>query len=258
MFKSQVRAGVINALLERAAGRNYGRYLPKLTLRKVRGFSDQPVTFDFPVTAVIGPNGGGKTTVLGAAACAYKDVSPRRFFAKSGTYDESMQDWSIEYEIVDRALNPRDTIRRTATFRNRRWNREAPERTVLIFGVSRTVPANERTELLICARSGFTVPLDQVTQFPESVRTAVSRILGKDVTGFRSMRVQAGGRIQLLTGVTQQGSGYSEFHFGAGESSVIRMVSDIESAGEQTLILIEEIENGLHPVATIRTRRISH
>ena len=45
---------------------------------------------------------------------------------------------------------------------------------------------------------------------------------------------------------------YSEFHFGAGESSVIRMVAEIELASDYALVLIEEIENGLHPVATIR------
>ncbi|WP_254845474.1 AAA family ATPase [Desulfovibrio sp. DV] len=45
---------------------------------------------------------------------------------------------------------------------------------------------------------------------------------------------------------------YSEFHFGAGESSIIRMISEIEMAQPNSLILIEEIENGLHPVATQR------
>lgn len=251
MYRSQVRDGVITALQQRVEARNYLRYLPKLTLKKVRGFVDQPVSFDFPVTAVIGPNGGGKTTVLGAAACAYKDVSPRRFFAKSGTYDESMQDWSIEYELVDKQLNARDIVRRTASFKNRRWNREAPGRNVLIFGVSRTVPANERAELAKCSSGSFRVPQGNVFGFSQAVSTAVSRILGKDVTGYREMRIGEDGGIQLLTGVTPTGSGYSEFHFGAGESSIIRMIRDIEAAEDQSLILIEEIENGLHPVATI-------
>lgn len=45
---------------------------------------------------------------------------------------------------------------------------------------------------------------------------------------------------------------FSEFHFGAGESSIIRMITKIEQAPQNSLILIEEIENGLHPVATRR------
>lgn len=252
MYRSEIRSSTVDSLLEKAATRNYGQYLPKLILKHVRGFSDEPVLFDFPVTALIGPNGGGKTTILGAAGCAYKSVAPKRFFAKSGKYDESMQDWSIEYEIVDRAISSRDVIRRTASFRNLRWNRDPLDRNVLLFGVSRTVPANERTELLRCASSTFAVPEDHVEELPSEVCARISRILGKDVAGFKRLRIDAGGRVVLLTGKTKSGAGYSEFHFGAGESSIIRMVSQIELASEQTLVLIEEIENGLHPVATVR------
>lgn len=114
------------------------------------------------------------------------------------------------------------------------------------------MPANERNELLRCASSTFAVPDTQIEDLPATVRDAVSRILGKDVTGFRRLRLDPSGRVVLLTGRTKRGHGYSEFHFGAGESSIIRMVSQIEVADEQTLVLIEEIENGLHPVATVR------
>lgn len=254
MFKSEIRDSTISALLEKAQSRNYGRYLSKIVLKQVRGFSDEPVSFDFPVTALIGPNGGGKTTVLGAAGCAYKDVEPKRFFAKSGKYDDSMHDWSIEYEIIDRDQNKRGYLSRTARFKNLRWKREwkKDNRKVLVFGISRTVPANERTELRKCASSTFSVPDIQVEELGSTVCPAVSRILGKDVTGFRRLLVNSSGRVVLLTGKTKKGHGYSEFHFGAGESSVIRMVYQIELAAEQTLVLIEEIENGLHPVATAR------
>jgi hypothetical protein len=60
------------------------------------------------------------------------------------------------------------------------------------------------------------------------------------------LRIDEAGSV-LLTGKTSAGSGYSEFHFGAGESSIIRMVSQIELADEQSLVLIEEIENGFIP-----------
>lgn len=252
MSKSEIRHSTLNKLLEKAANRNYGQYLAKISLKHVRGFTNEPVSFDFPVTAVIGPNGGGKTTILGAAGCAYKVVAPRRFFAKSGKYDETMQDWSIEYDIIDRSLNPKDTIKRTASFRRSRWNRDPLDRQVLTFGVARTVPANERSELLPCASARFEVPDEHVEALSASVITSVSRILGKDVTGYKRLRVYSNGRISFLTGRTKAGIGYSEFHFGAGESSIIRMVAEIEAAKEQALILIEEIENGLHPVATVR------
>lgn len=252
MFKSEVRQSTINDLLTKAAGKSYNKYLPKMVIKKVRGFSEQPVSFDFPVTAIIGPNGGGKTTIMGAAGCAYKSVVPRRFFAKSGLYDESMQDWAIEYEIVDKALSAKDTIRRTSSFKNFRWNRDALDREVLVFGVTRTVPANERSDMVHMARRRFTVPASNIKILNDVVSTAVSRILGKDVKEFTTMRQTAAGQVALLGGMSSAGSKYSEFHFGAGEASIIRMVLEIEAAPDNCLILIEEIENGLHPVATIR------
>jgi hypothetical protein len=163
-----------------------------------------------------------------------------------------MQDWSIEYEIIDRDILSRNSLQRTASFKSLKWNRDALNRQALLFGVSRTVPASERKELLSCTSRRFSVPDTRVAPFSSDINDAVSRILGKDVSGFKEIKVHASGSVALLTGQTSTGVGYSEFHFGAGESSIIRMVAAIEAARNNALILIEEIENGLHPVATIR------
>jgi energy-coupling factor transporter ATP-binding protein EcfA2 len=45
---------------------------------------------------------------------------------------------------------------------------------------------------------------------------------------------------------------YSEFSFGSGEASVIHVISDIEALPDGSLVLLEEIENGLHPLAVCR------
>jgi predicted ATPase len=250
--RTEIRPSTVDELLEKVRNHNYGKYLLKLSLASVRGFSDQTVRFDFPVTALIGPNGGGKTTILGAAACAYNEIKPRLFFAKSGKFDDSMRSWTIEYELTDRSVNQRDTVRRTASFRRAKWNRHALSRPTLVFGVARTVPANERVELRKCASNQFTVPSGRIETIQPEVVTAAQRILGKDISRYSRIQVDSRGRVSLLAGVTETGIGYSEFHFGAGESSIIRMVIQIEALPDNGLILIEEIENGLHPVATVR------
>jgi hypothetical protein len=190
--------------------------------------------------------------VLGAAAIAYEAVPPRQFFAKSGKFDESMLNWRIEYDLIDRSVNKTDSFRRTASFSSMKWSRGAEKRDVAVFGVARTVPASERKELQKCATNTFDVDPDRVDAIQGSVITAVGRILGKDISKYTHIRVDDAGKVSLLTGATDHGTAYSEFHFGAGESSVIRMVMKIESLGDNSLILIEEIENGLHPVATVR------
>jgi energy-coupling factor transporter ATP-binding protein EcfA2 len=247
---TQVRDSDINSLQEKVEKSNYGKYLKRVLLRKLRGFEDREVSFEFPVTALVGPNGGGKTTILGAAAMIYKSVPPRRFFAKSGKYDESMKDWAIEYDLVDRDLKERIMLQRTASFKALKWNRKAVDREVLIFGVTRTVPATERREL--SRALGGTYEAKSEAVLPEQVAQEVEKILGRPIAGYSKLNVDEQGRISFFAGSTEGGQKYSEFHFGAGEASVIRIVAEVEAAADNALILIEEIENGLHPIATHR------
>lgn len=251
-YKSQIRQSAINALREKVARKNYGKYLLKINLVHIRGLRDQAINFEFPVTALIGPNGGGKTTILGAAATAYSSIKPRQFFTKSGRFDESMANWRMEYELIDRDVNRNDTFRRTAAFHSSKWSRGAVERPTIMLGVARTVPASERREMQRCASGTFASSGALVDAIQRPVSDAVEKILGKNISRYTQVRVNQAGRVSLLTGQTDGGVGYSEFHFGAGESSIIRMVMQIEAMQENSLVLIEEIENGLHPVATVR------
>lgn len=140
-------------------------------------------------------------------------------------------------------------MQRSAKFKRSKWVRDdLIERPVLYFGIQRTVPAGERREFkkLATVNYKFTRKPSELTA---DVQSQVAKILGKDVSKFQhatisnSQSFYVGGDGKIT---------YSEFHFGAGESSVIRMVREIETAPDNALILIEEIENGLHPVAVRR------
>lgn len=252
MFQSEIRPSQINDLLDKVRNRNYKQYLLRIVIEKARSINNKVITFDFPVTAIVGPNGGGKTTIAGAAAILYKEISPAQFFAKSGKFDASMANWKIEYEAIDRIVKSNDTVRRTAKYHNLKWARTTLDRKVLIFGVSRTVPAAERKELRKCVSNNFEVNSERVQSFSEAVAASVSAILDKDVSEYKNIFLDEKGNVTLLTGVNDHGDSFSEFHFGAGESSIIRMVLQLEACDDNSLIIIEEIENGLHPVATIR------
>ena len=134
-YQSEIRDSVINELFEKVSNKNYRKYLVKLTLNPIRGFKNETIKFDFPVTALIGPNGGGKTTVLGAAACAYISEKPGRFFTKSGSLDNSMQNWKILYELIDRDISPKDSVNKSCRFKSLKWYRDNMSRDVSVFGV---------------------------------------------------------------------------------------------------------------------------
>ena len=248
-YQSEIRDSTIRELLDKIKKQNVGAYLKRISLNKVRAFENQVVDFEFPVTALIGTNGGGKSTVLGAAAIAHKSVRPGLFFPKSSIGDESMADWSIGYEIIDKKKNTTQTISRNARFRKSKWVRDdLIDRPVLYFGIQRTVPASERREFKKFASFSYKFR-GKRTDLSPTTQEQVARILGKDVSHFKQADITTTQTVYVGGDGTIT---YSEFHFGAGESSIIRMVSEIEAAPENALVLIEEIENGLHPVAVRR------
>ncbi len=253
-MQSEIRESQIAALSERVRRRNYTKYLSGMRLVKLRGFCDREIRFDFPVTALVGPNGAGKTTILGAAGLIYDTVPPRRFFAKSGTYDDSMKGWRIEYELIDRDRQTAApaTVARTASYLKAKWNRDAVARSVVIVGISRTLPVTERKDLYRFIGGDFQGVREE--DFAEPVVKAVEHILGKAAANYLRVDADRAGHWSILAvrNVGHPNENYSEFHFGAGEASIIRIVSRIEEAPNDSLILIEEIENGLHPVATRR------
>jgi len=244
-----VRQTDIENLEEKVKKLSYDKYLPNLRLSNVRSFTNQTISFDFPVTAVIGTNGGGKSTILGAVALAYKEVRPGDFFPKSNIGDTSMANWRIDYDIVDRKVNRAGLIQRNARFASAKWRRDTVlERNVVVIPIQRTVPANEQTRFRRFI--GITQNTKIVkTPIDEAVSGYVSRILGKDAKHYQRVSLKSDRSKSILVGMHQTND-YSQFHFGAGEASIIEMVSRIENAGDSSLILIEEIENGLHPLAT--------
>lgn len=73
-------------------------------------------------------------------------------------------------------------------------------------------------------------------------------MLDKDVSHYTIFRIAAAPEHYIYVGRDRQ-IGYSQFHFGAGEASIISTIDRIEKTSQNSLVLIEEVENGLHPVA---------
>jgi predicted ATPase len=248
-FQSEIRESQIRELTGKVRDQAYGTYLRTIRLNAVRAFDSEVVNFDFPVTAIIGTNGGGKSTILGAAAIAYKTIRPALFFPKSSIGDDSMGNWGIGYDLIDKTKSSRQTIQRSARFKRSKWVRDdLMERSVLYFGINRTVPAGERREFKKLATVNYNFTGARAA-LVTSIQNEVARVLGKDVSKFEVAAITPKQSFYVGGDGTLS---YSEFHFGAGESSILRMVGEIELADKNTLVLIEEIENGLHPVATRR------
>ncbi|WP_270094294.1 ATP-binding protein [Escherichia coli] len=58
----------------------FNQYVKRITLKNVRGFDEELWSLKHQLQLLSGTNGGGKSTILGAVALAYKNVKPSKFF----------------------------------------------------------------------------------------------------------------------------------------------------------------------------------
>jgi energy-coupling factor transporter ATP-binding protein EcfA2 len=302
-YRSEIRDSLVRELLEKVRKQNYATYLNSLRLERIRSFHGSQITFDFPVTALVGPNGGGKSTILNCSACIYSK-DPQNIFRKSRVGDSDMDNWLIEFDVIDKNLNPKGSVRGSLAFNKNQWeNSNSIKRPIKIFGVSRTVPAHEngqfpyRTKLSVHSSMKGRLSIfenDMTDARINNVKREAERILGKSLAEFRLLEltfttarkkqrkttrkkkviidgisyftrepipieehvdIEFGKEIRntIYTYIGKYDDyQFSEFNFGSGEASVIRLVADIEALPDGSLILIEEIENGLHPLAVRR------
>lgn len=56
------------------------QFIKSIKITNIHGWSGQEIRFNFPIVAVVGENGIGKSTFLKAAVCAYKNKNGKNFY----------------------------------------------------------------------------------------------------------------------------------------------------------------------------------
>ncbi|NMG07318.1 AAA family ATPase [Brasilonema sp. UFV-L1] len=233
---------------------------------QIRGLKGVTIDFRYPITAIAGRNGSCKTTVLALSACAFHN-KPNGFklagrqhsyytfsdFFIQTKEEAALGDIDIRYQILHNnwkvtkhnpdQVGPGEQVRHKKS--GGRWNNydSRVQRTVVFLGVERIVPHVERS-VSKSYRGKFKPGTDH--GWEDSVRETVSRILSTDYTSF-SYRRHSKYRLPIVAKKDQ--NVYSGFNMGAGEHSLFELFSIINECPDGSLILIDEIELGLHEKA---------
>lgn len=229
----------------------------------LRGIRKLHVDFAFPVTFFSGQNGSGKSTLLSLAALAFHGV-PGHVPASARSHKGKGPSSFGYYTFQDFFhLGPGDTpvngVRIQWGFsgvpdvniskQTDKWMRyeRRPKRPVEFMGLARAVPAIELPALR--NQFGFGAKAT-ATPLSDETRARLAQILGRP---YPDAEVLSGTRHAIRRSGSE--GGYTSFNMGTGEDSLIGLLAKLESVPEGCLVVIEELETGLHPAAQQKATR---
>lgn len=234
----------------------------------LRGIESLYVSFDYPITAICGRNGAGKSTVLALAAFSSNRptewiIAPwathptRRqskltnyawsdfFFRKPGdpSYDGLTVRFTFSHEGNDVEFE-RHRVNgqwRTKPDPGRSKPHPFPSRPIEFVSLSRILPPAELQYIRRQFRKDRETSRYELNTEMLKAMSAIFR------QTYSSIEVEERNGARLARCKTE--TNYDGFNMGAGENAMISILSRLQVMPVGGLLIIEEIEHGLHPEA---------
>jgi predicted ATPase len=228
-------------------------WLEWIEINGIRGWSGQRISFGFPIVAIVGENGSGKSSILQASACAYQNSGaggvtwfPTEFFPETAW--DRLQNVRLTFAYRQGADHLSGSVRKPTT----RWlgQPDRPDRRVSYIDLSRLQPVGTRVGYARIAKNrhleASSIP------FSEHQVARLSQIMGREYDNARMAfsDIDSNREIPVLS---KAGHLYSGFHQGSGETTIAELLR--AQLPQYGLVLIDEVESSLHPRAQRRLIR---
>lgn len=244
------------ALLSKFQPQNrFANFGPIIVSANISGFRGVNVdlNFEYPITALSGFNGSGKSTIGQLLLCGYRRlttaVGSKRFYVVN-FFPVSLADpapFTPDASITFKYQTDKpDTLQELTVSRAaKEWSgyKRQPERNTEYVGFTVYIPKVERRDLSIYNASSMQlkdrVDIDNAAKY-------ASRILGSAYDEVYFQGISAHKKEGELGMAKRYGATYSENNMGFGEGRVVYTVRLLESCPAQSLIVLEEPETSLH------------
>jgi ABC-type lipoprotein export system ATPase subunit len=227
------------------------------SLKNLKSFS-----IDFnskSLTAILGPNGCGKSTIIHDLACCYQPIDETKsinyrfsyFFPPTtdSTWQGSRFPMTHSYRVGEKEYEEVQTKYEKQADRWKPIYKRRPSRYVSFIGIKTCVPKieDESKQSLI---QYSTQPLSD--ELSLKVKEAASFVMNRDSTNYNIH--EATGRKYI--GVEYEDKRYSSLSMGAGEQRIFFILTELLKAPKYSLILIDEIDILLHDDALSRLLKV--
>lgn len=225
-----------------------------LRIKQLKGLQDVTITFSNTLTAIMGTNGSGKTTILHALACIYmRERSGEEYRFSNFLVPNPDSRWSgseltaVYWQGDYIKKGPQKGYRRLKTrkyYKNSdRWSppySTRPMRDVFYIGIDTCLPEIERIKRN--AYISYTTK-EMADRISKKIIQHAAFVLDKNYSELLEHNIQK----KDMCGVRlKNGLAYSALSMGTGEQRIIKILNTIFKAPDYSLILIDEIDLLLH------------
>lgn len=241
-------------------------FFHKIKLERFRHIENLSVEFKNPVSVISGSNKSGKTTLLLSIACSHYNFKRRNVvngnmertrwgdIIRFTIFDRQNQDWTyfVDYREGTKFIQNKRGQRKYLT---NKWNGVAKKesqigtttpnkpnggRSVILIDLERILPSRG---LSLTYFNKVKHSNTSSTPFSQIKNDYLSYILEQEYVVESILKTAD----KEFLGYSSNNYKYSSYNTASGEDVLSRIISDIVDAEDNSLILIEEIEIGLHP-----------
>ncbi len=201
----------------------------------LRGIKNLTVNLNHPITVLCGQHGSGKSTILALCRLAYAQSLQFDDLFIEINQPQPFNDFSAAWSYINHT--PESIVFDSS---HRTYSAERPNRPVYYIGLSRVVPAWEKEMLVSHYRQS------QVLEKQPMDAKHINRL--KDTLNKNYVEAGLGGSAGYEIRTCSTGQSYTSFNMCAGEEALVEIYRLLQTAGNESLVLIEDAEVGLNPV----------